>query len=39
MTKRYSTKEHQEFAKWAKEKGLTFATVAEYNGAIAAYYD
>ena len=39
MGKKFTIKEHQAFAKWAKNKGLTFATIAEYNAAIGAYYD
>jgi hypothetical protein len=36
---KFTNKQHRKFQAWAKAHGLTFATVSEYNGAIAAYYE
>ena len=38
MTKKYTEKQIAEFAKFCLTHDLKFATIAEYNGAIAQYF-
>jgi hypothetical protein len=37
-SKRYTTKQIAEFAQFCKRHGLTFATLVEYNSALAQYF-
>jgi len=37
-TENYTQKQIAEFAEFCKRHGLTFANMAEYNGALAQYF-